>query len=149
MALSAARQKRLILRELGKTGDADFSASVDDWWELFADRAYGSLRLLYLLVKLAAIDSLRGGTWQTTDFKDDEVLISGNQQSLNLQRLRDDVEKDLNAELARVGAAAGPAVGELTTKAPIEVVGEPDPNARRLRGDPLCPPLWGDGRRWP
>ena len=112
-------------------------------WGWYATQGLQSERLQYLLAQRDAIDYIRGQSWWQVDVQQADVHLSLNQRSLNLQRLRDDIDGSIKALLAQLSAGRGVAVGRLTTTAPVmptDPIETPlDPNNSTYRGAPPRP----------
>lgn len=126
----------LIITSIGgDTEDGLLATNLPLFWATHADLATDAARAA--AVKVDAIELLLGNTWRKVSFK----ALDG--ASVNLSDMFDHLVKLLDLAQAAVGissgAAGGVAVGTLTKTAPImpDRAGQPDPNARRYRGDPL------------
>lgn len=118
-----------------------FEAYLAQVWEWYEDAGLVHPRLRYLYAKRDAIDYLRAQAVLQTDYQEADVHENLNQRSLNLQRLRDDVETLLKVLLGQIGGTRGVAVGRLVTTAPVmptdEIEAPFDPNHSQYRGTPV------------
>lgn len=126
--------------DTGTTEAEKYKANLATLWEFYAAKARmgNSVRLLY--VKRHTLDALLGGAYKQVYYQDGDVSEQLGQIFDHLMKMRADVQTEL---LLLVGQrlAAAPAVGPIERQFPIEPeVGEPDPNERALRGDPLRRP---------
>lgn len=143
MPLSAADTQTLIARELKKLDDLPFLRLIAQLWELHSDRSLLSPRLQYLYTKRAAIEALIGENWEAHDVADEGVKESFRQMIQNLEGQAERLTAEIKQVESRTNGSRPPAAGQLTTTAVYTPLsGQPDPNARRYRGDPLKGPRY-------
>lgn len=136
MPLTADQIKSLIITSVGDDAAGTLADNIDLLWEGHDDTANLSLR--GLLTKLDAIDMMLGRVRQQVSFR----TSSGSSVDLDqlFQHLRD-IRSATAASITQVqsGIGGGIAIGVLTHTAPImrDRAGQPDPNDRTIRGDPL------------
>jgi len=136
--LSAADTRTLIARELGKLTDLPFQRLVEQLWELHDDRSLISPRLQYLYTKRAAVEALISQNWELHDAADEGVKESFRQQIQNLEGQAERLSGEIKTVETRTAGSRPPASGQLTTTTVYtNRTGQPDPNARHYRGDPL------------
>ncbi len=136
MPLTEEQYIALIIAAIG--GDTEgglLAAQLPTYWEEIRSNI-DDLNARALFVKMDAIDLLLGQVARSVTFR----TSSGS--SVNLSDLFDhfrQLRADLLTQITSALPGAGGAVGELTTTAPImrDNAGQPDPNARVYRGDPL------------
>lgn len=123
--------------------DGILAGNVATIWDGYADTGSPDLQKLY--TKRDCIDLVLGAVRGQVDFTiDNDHSRKQSQKRVALMEMRQACMDDVDRILATMGA--GGAIGPITKTAPVMPgAGQPDPNARRYRGDPLCPP----GRRWP
>jgi len=137
MPLNATQYQALIVSEVGDNAAGALAAAIATLWTKHDTIADDYLH--YLFSKRSAIDYMLGGERYRADFAAlDGAEVKADQIYQHLLQMRELVD-DLIAE-ASSAAGGGIALGELAQTAPIMPrTGQPDPNSRRLRGDPLCP----------
>lgn len=136
----------LIVADLSqdkKPTTEEFTAYVTTVWNFHADKQRRGNRVRYLYTKRQAIDRLLSGAFEDVDWTDADVTEKGDQITDHLQAMRKNVEEELATLLASRNASA-PAAAPIEKQFPIErdCNTQPDPNSRRLRGDPLRPPFF-------
>lgn len=126
----------LIIVEIGgDTTDALLATNLPTYWDLHSDAPSDAAR--FLLVKMDGLRLLLGQAARQVDFR----TSSGS--SVKLSDLFEHFRLLLDMAQTQAGlasgAAGGVALGALTTTAPImrDRPGQPNPNSRRIRGDPL------------
>lgn len=132
-----AEYKQLILDELGDSTSGALAANIDLLWSRFESTS--DLDVRYLLTKRAAIDLLLGQVRAQVSFRTSSgSSVDLDQLFQHLLALREQVGTEIGLSSSG-GVGAGAAIGELTQTAPImrDRAGQPDPNSRRIRGDPL------------
>lgn len=141
-AVIAATGAAGIAASLDDSSNADFpafAAVVEVYYNTHAFRAQASPELRDLYTKRSAIDWLLGQIWKNYDYNDADVNERKQQQYTNLMQLRELVEGERARVESRIAANRGPAIGQITTQAPLESpagIGG-DPNNRYYRGDPM------------
>jgi hypothetical protein len=129
----------LIITEIGgDTSDGLLAANLPTYWALHASVA--DLTLRALLTKIDGIRLLLGQTWRQVNFKAlDGATVNLSDMFEHLTKLLELAE---GQAAAATSAAGGIAIGALTTTAPImrDRSSQPNPNSRRIRGDPLRRP---------
>lgn len=135
MPLTEAQQKELIVLAVGDDTAGTLAATVDLLWLSHDDTADMGLRAL--LTKLDAIDLMLGRVRSSVDFRTSSgSAVSADQLTKHLREMR--VETEAAITQAQAGLGGGLAIGTLTKTAPVTPAsGQPDPNARAHRGDPL------------
>lgn len=145
MPATASQIQAFIVLEVGDEAGvlADNLAAV---WDSFADKAGAGPRLQELYAKRRCIDLVLGALRSQVDFTTDgqDLSFKAHQRIDTLNTMR----KDVQTEIARVEqfaiAAGGPAVGQITTVAPITPpLPQPGPyldaNDQRYSGSPYVP----------
>ena len=143
--LSSAQIDRLLV-SVKRPGDVNLTTQIHALaGERIADTPLvaGSSRLLYHYVRLDVIDLLIGGEWDEVDYTEGDEKESRSQRSKQLAAMREatigDIER-LEAEIVRGMPSGGATVvcGQMTTQATVETkTAVPNPNDRRIAGDPL------------
>lgn len=139
MAVTDSQYKALILAELQAEG-ADLtllSANIATIWDVWESKARLSSRLRYLYSKRQCVELVLGQHWLDVDHDEGDVSDKASQLSANLQKLRDALSDAIALEEKQAMGTRRPAVGRLTTTAPITVTSGADPNDRAYRGDPI------------
>jgi len=133
MALSEQQYQDLIILEVGDDANGTLATLLPLAWERFA--ALG-LEARYRAAKLAAIDAMLGRVrGQVRIVGVGGASVDAHQLTTHLQDMRATLQAQIDAETA--GAAAGGAMGDLTTTAPIAPpLGAWDASDRAYRGDP-------------
>ncbi len=137
MPLTPEQYQTLIITEVGDDAAGTLATNIGVLWAGAGASSPGVYQQ-YLIAKRSAIDLLLGGARFQVDFR----ALDGASVDLDqIWRHLMDLRKLVEGELAKLGASAGIAIGELVQTAPImpDRPGPRDPNSRRLRGDPLCP----------
>lgn len=119
----------------GDTTDGMLATNLPIYWA--ARDSVADLNARALLVKRDGIDLLLGNTWRKVDFKAlDGASVSLSDMFDHLLKLRSVVQDQIDRLADQ--AAAGGAVGELLTTAPIgpPTVFGPDANSGAYRGSP-------------
>lgn len=136
MALTEQQYKDLIVTELGDTSDGLLAANIDLYWS--KNDAASDLEIRYRLAERDAIVLLLGAARTGADFKTSSgSSVALDQVFQHLLAMRDLVDTALASSQAALGS--GGALGLLTQTAPIlrDNAGQPEPNDRIYRGDPL------------
>ncbi len=134
----------LMPKELGKSGDAEFSATLAllcDYYLAYLDNP--SISLAYQMIKLHAIDVLIGGEWASYDSEQIDIVEKESQKFDHLMKLREIVVGVVAGELAADGLTYGIAIGTMNKKQPLpysEYLGYFNPNSIYYSGTPL--PYW-------
>lgn len=136
MALTEDQYKRLIIAELGDTSTGLLALHIDLYWS--KNDSESDLEIRYRLAERDAIMLLLGAARTGADF----TTSSGSKVALDqvfqhLLDMRDVVDSALAA--SQLSLSGGGAIGTLSQTAPImrDNAGQPDPNDRIYRGDPL------------
>ena len=155
-----AQWLRLIKADLGNADPADpaIVAAYDRMyealptvWALYIDKLARGVRLRYLYAKRHAVLMLRGHAWQAVS-NTDGIEESLSDQGKSLAAMYADMTDEIAVIEGSEDAARGPMIAQIARTAPItpDYPGlQPDPNSRRLRGDPLRGGFGqGYGRGW-
>lgn len=136
----------LIITSIGgDTTGGLLATNLPIFWGLHVSTSDDSVRAIQ--VKIDAIRLLLGQNWKYVSFKAlDGAVVSASDLFAHLKDLLDITLAELDR--AQSVLSGGGALGQLTTTAPISptCVGQPDPNDRMYRGDPLRRRL--RGRPW-
>lgn len=137
MPLTAEQLQALIILEVGDDAAGTLAAQIALLWTAHDDQPSLDRQALY--TKRHAIDVMLGRVRAQVDFRAlDGASVNLSDLFARLTKMREQTTAEILA--IEAGQSAGPASGELTTTAPVMPDGEwPDPNSRRLRGDPLLP----------
>lgn len=140
---STSQYQSLLLSELGQDVNSDLAAYLPLLWQRHSRKGAIHPDLQYLYTKRSAIDYLLGQGVEDVKYSQQDVSEDPTQAGKNLLDLRKLVSEEI-VSLEEVLLSGGLAsVGQITKKTPITVNHGPNPNSRRLRGDPIA------GRRWP
>ncbi len=138
MPLNSSQYQALIVVEVGDNTAGDLATNIALLWAKHDTIDDDYTR--YLFAKRSAIDFMLGGERYRADFAAlDGAEVKADQLFQHLLQMRKLVD-DLIGETGAAGGG-GMALGELIQTAPIlrSSTSQPDPNSRRIRGDPLCP----------
>lgn len=141
--------KAAIATQVGLAGDAAFAAHLDVLWLVYEAEGLVHPRLQYWSALRDAYEYRIGAIEKPFDWKEADVSESGSDVvKLWAERMKrlDALILAFRSQLAQGG---GIVVGQMTRTAPIQAddpreTQYPDPNARRLKGDPIEP-----GWPWP
>jgi len=136
MPLNSSQYQTLIVTEVGDNTAGDLAANIGTLWTKHDTIADDYLR--YLFTKRSAIDFMLGGERYRVDFEAlDGAKVKADQIYQHLLQMRELAEGLIAQGQSALGG--GGALSPLATTAPItrDRPGQPDPNARRYRGDPL------------
>lgn len=128
---------QLIITSIGGDTTSDLLATnLPIYWDLHAATSDDGVRAI--LVKVDGIRLLLGQNWKYVSFKAlDGASVSASDIFDHLLKLLSLAQDELAQ--AQSVLSGGGALGQLTTTAPINptCIGQPDPNDRMYRGDPL------------
>jgi hypothetical protein len=132
-------QLAMIAAELGALGDVQALTQLRQAWRLYEDRALVHPRLRYLYTLKHGLRVLLGQTWLNRDWTDqDQVKELASQPHSHLINQLKQVQIEIDSLELLSRANRAPVVGRLTAEAPLEPdPGQPNPNDRGYRGDPL------------
>lgn len=155
MPLTSAQVQAAIL---GRTGDIDpttgdpvvggggyLETRIAALWAQYADKAYVSPRLQELFVERDCYRVQIGLLQDRFTFRDSDAAFNRSERVDRLMKLRDAVQEQIGELVAMAAANRAPAVGPMSTAAPI---GAPpgsvlDGNHPRYGGSPYYRRPWG------
>lgn len=136
MSLTEQQHQDQIVLTVGDDAAGTLASNIALLWAARAPIANLDLRALRVTVD--AIDIMLGRVRSQVDFRaPDGSSVSLSDLFDHLITMREAALTELAQ--AQAGAGGGVAIGTLTQTAPImrDRAAQPDPNSRRLRGDPL------------
>ncbi len=128
----------LLLQEISYPDVSPVPHLLQVVWGLYAEKAIIAPNLQYWYTKRHVLDMVMSGVWQDVTVKEADEENHQSDKSLNLKRIRDNIQAEIDKLEAIARGGRAPVVAQLTTTAPImPCAGQPNPNSRVYRGDPL------------
>lgn len=120
MAITETDLKNLIAKELHRSGDTDFAATITLLWEFYKskDTGYGFL-LRYLYVKWHCLNTIIGDWFEKYNTREDDITENEGDVIKNLLSYYKTLENSISVEEERIGGNYNTFISEIAQTSPI------------------------------